>query len=170
MCMIGMMCHDVFFFPFQLAVGIALFLPDHVQVCQWAQVSLERWAASAPAQTGQTQGTQTQHVFSCFLVQTARHRWKKSIGTDIDNWIYVVFLISTNHFVTLQEPSASSTFGGPNCPFQYLPPLRPLVPSHIRSCLQRLLLGSNCRKCPVKSLWFKTWSRERERYNIYRPI
>lgn len=94
MCMIGMMCHDVFFFfPFQLAVGIALFLPDHVQVCQWAQVSLERWAASAPAQTGQTQGTQTQHVFSCFLVQTARHRWKKSIGTDIDNWIYVGFML-----------------------------------------------------------------------------
>lgn len=38
---------------------------------------------------------------------------------------------------TFQESFGS----GPNCPFDYLPPLRPVLPSHIRSCFQRLLLG-----------------------------
>eukprot|EP00434_Breviolum_minutum_P034359 symbB.v1.2.030408.t1/scaffold3422.1/size57166/4 len=54
------------------------------------------------------------------------------------------------------EKKSKESFGsGPNCPFDYLPPLRPVLPSHIRSCFQRLLLPTDASVGDVKSAYRK---------------
>ena len=43
----------------------------------------------------------------------------------------------------------------PNFPFDYMPPLRPMVPSPIRASLQRLLLPSDAGVADVKRAYRK---------------
>ena len=65
---------------------------DLVQVCQWAQVSLERWAASA-AQTGQTQGAPEENLVE--LTST--------VEVMLDLYGFMVFAQWSNVFFKVQR-------------------------------------------------------------------